>query len=404
MPEQPRYCLLIIDDSQFVRMVIKQAFQPLSCVFTFLEASNGQEGLQIAKKEEIDLIITDMEMPVMDGLMFIRELRTTLGNTSVPVLFLTGITDNNSKIQAFELGATDYVTKPFIIQELKARTMGYLERHRSMQDLRLEIMARNMAEEALSSSYSTIKGQKLEMEEDLQMAEDVQKKLITSYKPPTFLDIVVQYNPQSHVSGDIYYLKEGHNGYYNMFVGDGTGHGVAAALSTIMAKMLLDQSIDSPNIEDVFKHVNQTFEEEMPDDRFISAICARINSEGELSTANAGHPSLIIIPADGQPPVLLNLKGKLLGLFPNDWISYTEERYTMKKGDRGFLYTDGVNEAKDGEDNLFGEERLCDFLARYRELPLKSLVKNLVKELDEFTFGTYDDDVTVIAFEYLGNI
>lgn len=103
--------ILTVDDSSSVRWTIKFALTAEG--FAVEEAGDGMEGLQKAAKTAFDLIITDLNMPVMDGLTMIRELRNKPDQAGVPILFLTTESDAGLKAGAKAAGATGWLTKPF---------------------------------------------------------------------------------------------------------------------------------------------------------------------------------------------------------------------------------------------------------------------------------------------------
>lgn len=103
--------ILIVDDSASIRQTVKIALSGLGHAVT--EAGNGAEGLQKAGGAKFELVITDLNMPVMDGLTMIRQLRTKPDYSGIPIVFLTTESDAGIKSQAKEAGATGWITKPF---------------------------------------------------------------------------------------------------------------------------------------------------------------------------------------------------------------------------------------------------------------------------------------------------
>ena len=103
--------VLIVDDSVSIRQMV--SFTLRQGGFEVVEACHGQEGLDRLAATSVDLIITDLNMPVMDGLTMIRELRAKPAHAGVPILFLTTESDEGVKAQAKAAGATGWVTKPF---------------------------------------------------------------------------------------------------------------------------------------------------------------------------------------------------------------------------------------------------------------------------------------------------
>lgn len=108
--------ILVLDDSASMRHMIKTALMDKG--HTIFGAANGVQGLQFIKSTPFDLIITDLNMPEMDGLSFIRELRQTAEHRGLPVLFVTTESSEALKQQAKTAGATGWITKPFSSDQL----------------------------------------------------------------------------------------------------------------------------------------------------------------------------------------------------------------------------------------------------------------------------------------------
>lgn len=108
--------ILTVDDSPSLRMAIKIALTGAGYAVT--EAGDGVEGLNKAKGSRFDLIITDLNMPNMDGLTMIRELRKDPAQCGTPILFLTTESDDAMKAQAKAAGATGWLVKPFVPEQL----------------------------------------------------------------------------------------------------------------------------------------------------------------------------------------------------------------------------------------------------------------------------------------------
>lgn len=108
--------ILTVDDSASLRMAIRAALSGAGYAVT--EAGDGVEGLSKATSGRYDLIITDLNMPRMDGLTMIRELRRNPGQAGVPIVFLTTESDEAIKAQARAAGATGWLVKPFDAAQL----------------------------------------------------------------------------------------------------------------------------------------------------------------------------------------------------------------------------------------------------------------------------------------------
>ncbi|MBS9403591.1 diguanylate cyclase [Halomonas sp. TRM85114] len=120
--------VLIVDDSPDIHRLVSAHLR--SEGVTLLHAQDATEGLKIANDSLPDLILLDLDMPDIDGMTLCRQLKEDPDLSPIPVVFLTGILDVATKVQAFELGAVDYVTKPFDAIELKARVRAALRTKR----------------------------------------------------------------------------------------------------------------------------------------------------------------------------------------------------------------------------------------------------------------------------------
>lgn len=110
--------ILTVDDSASIRQMVKLTLS--NAGYQVLEAGNGAEGLTSAKGAAVDMVVTDLNMPVMDGLTFIREMRKLQDYRGVPIILLTTESDGGMKQQAKEAGATGWITKPFQQEQLLA--------------------------------------------------------------------------------------------------------------------------------------------------------------------------------------------------------------------------------------------------------------------------------------------
>jgi DNA-binding response OmpR family regulator len=121
--------ILIVEDDPAILIGLKESL--LEEHFEVLTASDGEEGYQKGKKENIDLIILDLMLPTKNGIEICKDLR--LNGVSVPILMLTSKKEEMDKVLGLEIGADDYVTKPFSIRELIARIKALLRRNSEMK-------------------------------------------------------------------------------------------------------------------------------------------------------------------------------------------------------------------------------------------------------------------------------
>lgn len=127
-----RPCILLVEDNYDMRSFLHGIFEN---EYQILEASDGQEGLKIARKYAPEIIISDVMMPIMDGMQLVTRLKKDLQTSHIPIILLTAKSAIESKLDAMKEGADDYITKPFSATYLKARTENILTQRKKLQAL-----------------------------------------------------------------------------------------------------------------------------------------------------------------------------------------------------------------------------------------------------------------------------
>jgi CheY-like chemotaxis protein len=117
-------CILVVDDEQYIRLLARRL---LSDKFTVLEGSDGAEAVDMARKHKPDLILMDIMMPNVDGYNACSMIKTDQSTKRIPVVMLTGIGYELNKKLAKEMGADDYITKPFTSEKLLDTIGKFLE-------------------------------------------------------------------------------------------------------------------------------------------------------------------------------------------------------------------------------------------------------------------------------------
>ena len=119
--------VLIVDDSSVMRKIVGRSLRQAGLdVVQVLEASNGSEALTLARENSLDLILSDINMPVMDGMEFVRQLRGLESAQQTPVVMITTEAGEAHVVQALSLGASGYIRKPFTPEQIKERVIPLL--------------------------------------------------------------------------------------------------------------------------------------------------------------------------------------------------------------------------------------------------------------------------------------
>ena len=247
---------------------------------------------------------------------------------------------------------------------------------------------------------------------ELGVATRIQKSLLPCIFPAfpdrAEFDIHASMFPAKEVGGDFYdfFLVDEHT--LAVVVADVSGKGVPAALFMVIAKTLIKNNAQkaapgpgkSPG--EVFATVNEMLRENNAERMFVTAFMAYIDlKSGAINCVNAGHNPPLIGRADGSHEYLRVKPAIILACFVGR--TYDEYETTLAEGDSFFLYTDGVTEAMNEAEELFGEDRLLAALNRYGELPPEGLLHVIKDEIDSFAGAMEQaDDITMLALRYKG--
>jgi two-component system, chemotaxis family, chemotaxis protein CheY len=120
---------LIVDDSSVMRKIVARALQQGGLSLgQILEAGNGSEALEILRREKVDLVLSDINMPVMDGLEFVRQLRSVENAQGIPVVMITTEGSESHVMEAISCGARGYIRKPFTPDQMKQHVLPLLQK------------------------------------------------------------------------------------------------------------------------------------------------------------------------------------------------------------------------------------------------------------------------------------
>ncbi|MBF0287101.1 MAG: ammonium transporter [SAR324 cluster bacterium] len=263
----------------------------------------------------------------------------------------------------------------------------------------------NQVISSLQKAEKTLVSKNTEMEEDLDLAKQFQQSLLPYFPEVSFLSFDYRYLPfHNGVSGDMYDISLNPDGAINIFLGDATGHGISAAFMTMIVQSKLDSMPESMSTSEVLGEINALLASKNIGNKFITGVFLRITPEGNMSLSHAAHPPAIIVPADETDAILFKKQGGLpLGAFEDDLIPYMESTYQLQKGDKIFLYTDGITEWSNPQKRMFGIERLKRVLEKNRHTDLGFALTDVFASLKDYSQGTgCHDDATILGFEFQG--
>jgi phosphoserine phosphatase RsbU/P len=241
--------------------------------------------------------------------------------------------------------------------------------------------------------------EKKQLEQELNMAREVQVALSpTAFKQPDQFDVASHSIPSRYVGGDFYDLIPLKDGRWVIALGDVSGKGIAAALLAAMAQGVLQaQFASNLHLADVIATLNKVLVQRTASNSFITLFCAVLDPQGHFTYINAGHNLPILARTSGQTE-MLTTKSVVLGAF--DFVNHDSRQTLLANGDLVVIYSDGVTEAVNSRNEMFGDERLERLVRENVNLDADGIKQRIVEELNNFTRGLpQGDDITLIVLK-----
>ncbi|HYM24619.1 MAG TPA: SpoIIE family protein phosphatase [Vicinamibacterales bacterium] len=238
------------------------------------------------------------------------------------------------------------------------------------------------------------------LEHDLDLAKKIQRHFLPAQPPDVAnFTFAVEYTPALKVGGDLYEFVELADGLLAVAVGDVSGKGVSAAL--FAAKVMSDiryQAKGQTSAAAILNRLNRALSLRNDEGMFVTLALIVIDlAKGHLMVASAGHPLPIVRDVNGGVSEIGKTGDKPLGL--DESAEFTQHDYEIDPGDRVVLYTDGVIEALNRADELYGDSRLLEAVRR-PAANAEATVQSITADVRAFADGrTQSDDITVVCFE-----
>jgi sigma-B regulation protein RsbU (phosphoserine phosphatase) len=317
--------------------------------YQVVTATDGEEGLAMAQTHHPDLILLDIMMPKMGGLEVCRRIKNDPKLPFMPIIMVTAKADSKDVIAGLEAGGDEYLTKPVDHGSLVARVKSMLR---------------------IKELHDTVLEQSSQLKNQLKTASVIQK-LFWPELPNLGggVHIWAASHPASYVGGDFYDVITLPDTSIIAYVADVAGKGVPAALimaalsMKIRTEALLQQDINS-----LLQAVNTgMYNLASEEGYFVTLVLLRFwPIEGKIELVRAGHPNPVWI-ADGVFKQIPPLKGVSLGIVTD--VEYEKTELWLGSGDSLLLFSDGVIEAENEARELFGDDRLIDYIDSAKGAP-----------------------------------
>ncbi|MEZ0388399.1 MAG: SpoIIE family protein phosphatase [Verrucomicrobium sp.] len=440
--------VLIAEDSPTQAMRLQFFLEKQGCRVT--SAHNGKEALDRLKENQPALVITDINMPEMDGYELCRRIKDSPGYEKVPVILLTALSDPKDILRGLECGADNFVVKPYSEEFLLTRVkhvLANLELRQTSAGQVTEVYfagqkykinsGRTPSMDLLLSTYEMAlqKNQELsraknrleqqagllreknaEMEADLEMARELQSAFLPRHYPVfpaaasperSAIQFCHRYATTTELGGDFFDILRLSDTQAGIFICDVMGHGVRAALVTAIIRGLVEELGSAASDPGRFlTEINRSLcsiLHQTVTPLFASAFYLVVDTAAaSLEWANAGHPAPFHLRRSASETRRLEIIGQrpqpVLGLI--DTITYPASRSSVEAGDLVMLFTDGLYELESAEGLYYDSELLMGATHQKAHLTTPALFDALLTELRHLSAtGEFTDDMCLVGMD-----
>ena len=380
----------MVDDEPDLQALVRQKFRRKikDGEFDFSFALNGQEALEQLKLDSnIDLVMSDINMPVMDGLTLLSRVSDL--NLTLKTVIVSAYGDMHNIRTAMNRGAFDFLTKPIDFDDFECTIRKTAQ---EIESLRQGLRAR----EELTA-----------IQQELSVAARIQQSILPRTFPPfpgrQDFELFAEMIPARQVGGDFYDFFLIDNNRLGFVIGDVSGKGVPAAIFMAVTRTLLKATaLLGGTAADCLKYINGVLARQSEASMFVTIFYGILHTAtGELDYCIGGHNPPYVFSSDASARALSEPANLIVGAVEH--AAYQGGQTMLKPGDGVLLYTDGVSEANNVVGEEFSEARLVGAIESQNGAGGEQTVRHILSELRSHTGGaTQSDDITLLAVRYNG--
>jgi len=423
--DNPKGNILVVDDTLENLRLLVGILQERG--YEVRPVRNGKLALSGARGYLPDLILLDIMMPEMDGYEVCSKLKADERTKDIPVIFISAINDVLDKVKAFSVGGVDYISKPFQVEEVLARVetqLAFQHLQKTLREKNEELAKTNeelvntlqqlqvtqeelaLANQEIMALNERLKAENFRMSAELEVTKQLQQMILPKQSELDSiegLEIAGFMEPADEVGGD-YYDVLPQDGKVKITIGDVTGHGLESGVVMLMTQTAV-RTLQESKVTDPVQFLDTL-------NRTIYRNVQRINSQKNLTLAlldyadgtlslSGQHEEIIVVRAGGkvERSDTINL-GFPLGLEEEIADFIGQEQVQLNAGDVVVLYTDGITEAFDINQEQYGLERLCEVASRNSSLSVKEIRQAVIDDVrrhigEQKVF----DDITLVVLK-----
>ncbi len=375
--------ILIAEDSAADRMLLSSIVRRQG--HQVLTAANGAEAVEAFRQQRPQLVLMDAMMPVMDGFEAARQIKVLAGETLVPIIFLTSLSESEALARCLEAGGDDFLAKPYN-QVILAAKIKAMDRLRRLQDTVLQ------QRDQIARHHDYLLNEQ-------RVAKAVFDKVAHSgcLNAP---NIRYLQSPYALFNGDLLLAAFTPAGDMHVLLGDFTGHGLPAAVGAMpLAEVFYGMTAKGYGLSETLREMNAKLKRILPVDMFCCAtlLCLSFQRRS-VEVWNGGMPDGYLHSIASGERTPMTARHLPLGVLSPQTFDDRTQVFPMAVGDRVFLLSDGVVDTCDANDQLFGVQRLQQVFAANRELD--ALFAEIEQALQDFG-GEARDDVSMVEISLL---
>lgn len=371
--------VLVADDTASDRLILEAILRRQG--HRVVSAEDGEQAVACFRRERPDIVLLDVLMPKLDGFDAARQIKTLAGEELIPILFLTSLTDTDSLVECLEAGGDDFLSKPYNPVILHAKIKAFF-RMRSMQ--------RTMLEQ---------RDQIARHNEHFLQEQTVAKQVFDNITSGGHVDaehLRYYLSPLAVFNGDVLVASITPAGNLMVLLGDFTGHGLPAAIGAMpLATTFYGMVEKGFSMSDILSEINGKLKSILPVGLFCCATMVEMNYRKNTAKVwNGGLPAGYIRRNSGEFEPLTSTHLPL-GVLHNNKFKADTLTVALEDGERLYLWSDGIHEARNASGEMYGEERL---LATFRQNKQPSLLfDQLLQSVKQFVGqGQKSDDLSLV--------
>ncbi len=376
--------VLVVDDAKVLRMVLSESVKSMG--FCVTEATNGQEAVELLQSLEFDIILMDVEMPIMGGIEAVRVIREREVNSYTPIIFITALGDEKSFQKCMDAGGDDFVPKPVnqVVLSLKINSL--------LNFSNLLIAQQEQKEQLQKIQNETLREQ--------QVAADIFHKIVHAGSLDSE-NIKYLLSPMSLFNGDLLLAAYTPTGQLQLMLGDFTGHGLVASIGAgPAAEIFYGMTEKGFAIEDIVPELNQKMCKVLPTGMFLAACFLSFDKEqGLVSLFTGGLPEHLLFSKDSGEIDRITSSNLPLGIIDNEQSDFIFEHREVSSDQQLFLFTDGIVESRNKNGKEAGIEGLEWCIAN--PVIKGDIFNSILESYKQFTGNSnQEDDLTLVEVSF----